>query len=75
MPPEHMVSIWWYWISDDGEFESLDIDFTIHNDIVGFSGRHGLYLMLGFGHIAGYRSTLGYRPTWTILRRGLAARA
>ena len=53
MPPEHMVYVWWEWSSDEGEFESLDIDFTIHNDIVGFSGRHGLYLMLGFGHIAG----------------------
>ncbi len=53
MPPEHMVYVWWEWSSDEGEFESLDIDFTTHNDIVGFSGRHGLYLMLGFGHIAG----------------------
>ncbi len=53
MPPEHMVYVWWEWSSDEGAFESLDMDFTIHNDIVGFSGRHGLYLMLGFGHIAG----------------------
>ena len=53
MPPEHMVSIWWHWSSDDGEFESLDIDFTIHNDIVGFTGQHGLYLMLGYAEISG----------------------
>ena len=53
MPPEHMVSIWWYWSSDDGEFESLDIDFTIHNDIVDFTAPYGLYLMLGYAEISG----------------------
>ena len=53
MPPEHMVYVWWKWSSDEGEFESLDIDFTIHNDIVGFSGPHGLYLMLGSAQISG----------------------
>ena len=53
MPPEHMVYVWWEWISDEGEFESLDIDFTIHNDIVGFSEPHGLYLMLGSAQISG----------------------
>ena len=53
MPPEHMVYIWWHWSSADSEFESLDIDFTIHNDIVDFTGPHGLYLMLGYAEISG----------------------
>ena len=53
MPPEHMVYVWWYWSSDDGEFESLDIDFTIHNDIVDFTAPYGLYLMLGYAEISG----------------------
>ena len=53
MPPEHMVYIWWEWSSDESEFEQLDIDFTIHNDIVGFTGPHGLYLMLGSAEISG----------------------
>ena len=53
MPPEHMVYVWWEWSSDNSEFESLDIDFTVHNDIVGFTGPHGLYLMLGDAEIAG----------------------
>ena len=76
MPPEHMVYVWWEWISDEGEFESLDIDFTIHNDIVGFSGRHGLYLMLGFGHIAGIPFYFGLQtdvddPCVGVSRQGL----
>ena len=53
MPPEHMVSIWWHWSSDDGELESLDIDFTIHSDIVDFTAPYGLYLMLGYAEISG----------------------
>ena len=53
MPPEHMAYIWWEWSADKGEFDSLEIDFTIHNDVGDFSRRHGLYLMLGFSHIAG----------------------
>ena len=53
MPPEHMVYVWWHWNHDESEFESLTIDFTIHNDIMGFDGPNGLYLMLGRAQISG----------------------
>ena len=53
MPPEHMAYIWWEWSANRADFESLEVDFTIHNDAGDFSSRHGLYLMLGFSHIAG----------------------
>ncbi len=80
MPPEHMAYIWWNWSADKGEFESLVIDFTIHNDVGDFSRRHGLYLMLGNAQIAGvgfyfglqsnvYDPAAGYRGKGLIFSR------
>ncbi len=53
-PPNHMAAVSWYWENTRG-FDSIDFDFTIHNDvdINVLYPDNGLYLMLDSSDIAG----------------------
>ena len=51
--PEHMSYIWWGWDPSRKGFRELTTDVTIHNDLDSFFGDHGIYLILGQGHISG----------------------
>ncbi len=52
--PKHMATVYWHW-QDDGTstHDSIEIDFTIHNDVGDFSDRNGLYLLLGGSEVSG----------------------
>ena len=53
-PPNHMAAVGWYW-GNAGGFDSIDFDFTIHND-VDVDDLHldnGLYLILDNSNISG----------------------
>ena len=54
-PPNHMAAVHWTWSSGYNGFQSIDFDFTIHNDVdVDFlHPDHGLYLMLDSGSVSG----------------------
>ena len=51
--PDHLAYAWWGW-DEGGPFGELVFDFTVHTDPGDFSDRHGLYLMVCFGRIAGH---------------------
>ncbi len=47
-PPNHMAGFGWYWRDNGRGFDSIDFDFTLHNDIdvADIPVGNGLYLML-----------------------------
>ena len=47
MPPEHMVYVWWGWPAGEDGFRELVVDVSVHNEVDGFDGQHGLYIQLG----------------------------
>ena len=54
-PPNHMAAVAWAWNSGYSGFQSIDFDFTIHNDIDAddLLPHFGLYLMLDSSYISG----------------------
>ena len=52
MPPEHMVYVWWGWPAGEDGFRELVVDVSVHNEVDGFDGQHGLYIQLGSGFIS-----------------------
>ena len=54
-PPNHMAVVHWTWGSGYNGFQSIDFEFTIHNDIDVdvLHPDHGLYLMLDNGSVSG----------------------
>ena len=54
-PPNHMAAVQWNWTSNYNGFQSIDFDFTIHNNIDADDLRphYGLYLMLDSSAISG----------------------
>ncbi len=61
--PEHLVNARWRWNSHSPEMDDglnhVTFDLTIHNDPEEFPGRHGFYLMVGYGSINGSRMYFG----------------
>ena len=53
--PNHMGSVQWNWDDGGNGFLSMEIDFTVHNDIdiADVPPDTGLYLMLGLGEVSG----------------------
>ena len=57
-PPFNLAQVWWWWRYNGDctgaflEFETVTVDFTIHND-PNYSTRGGLFLMLLNGNISG----------------------
>ena len=58
LAPEHMANFWWGW-GVFPSFSTFSVDFTIHNDPGEFSDRHGLYLMVCAGQLAGHQFYFG----------------
>lgn len=54
-PPNHMAGFAWYWANDSQGFDSIELEFTIHNDIDvdDLLPHYGLYLMLDSSSISG----------------------
>ena len=57
-PPFNLAKVWWWWRYNGDctgaflEFETVTVDFTIHND-PNYSTRGGMFLMLLNGNISG----------------------
>ena len=57
-PPFNLAQVWWWWRYNGDctgaflEFETVTVDFTIHND-PNYSTRGGMFLMLLNGNISG----------------------
>ena len=54
-PPNHMAAVQWTWGSRHDGFQSIDFEFTIHNDVDAGNllPHYGLYLMLDSSDISG----------------------
>ena len=66
--PIHMTSLDWIWSDENNpEQESMELDFTIYNDVDDWSDRHGLYFIVANSRISGTGFYFGlqtdvYRP-------------
>ena len=66
--PVHMTSLDWFWSEENNpEQESMEFDFTIHNNVDDWSDRHGLYFSVANSLISGTLFYFGlqtdvYRP-------------